>query len=96
MHETFYQFLDFDEGPGGAEPATRRREQNVSILMVLEFWEILQSEKTLANAEKMENQLSEITGVSPGGELETARRKGLKQRVPGSRAPGDAIGSARR
>jgi len=46
-HGTFYQFLDLDEGPGGVDPAARRREQNVSILMILEFWEILQSEKTL-------------------------------------------------
>jgi len=43
----FYQFMDLDEGPGGADPAARRREQNVSILMILEFWEILHSGKML-------------------------------------------------
>jgi len=39
--------LDLNEGPGGADPAARRRKQNVSILMILEFWEILQLGKTL-------------------------------------------------
>jgi len=40
-----YQFLVLDEGPGNVGPTARRREQNVSILLIFKFWEIVQPEK---------------------------------------------------
>ena len=41
----FYQFLVLDEGPGNVGPTARRREKNVSILMIFKFWEIVQPDK---------------------------------------------------